>query len=277
MEPQLWVMWLRRLGKLLNSLVVRGKSHIRNLMFLGLTDYLRFAFLKHLNPPQAYKIYFTHLCDDPLLKSVRYRRDVVRSRGGGVRNYQVIVGMGRYATLNIVRGKDLIKYLDMCFIGTLEELFIHKLYSTDWLNPSRYDCLIDVGSTYGEVSLYYMSRGFKGYVVTVEPFVDTWICVNGEPYREHRHYMTYISRPEDFKRVTSEAYGRVLMKVDCEGCEAYLKPQHLVHFSKDSLLILEVHDKELLNKQVKEIESIGYEKVLQLEYRGVDLIWFVMK
>lgn len=268
---------MRRLGRLLNSLVVRGKSHIRNLIFLGLPDYLRFALLRHLNPPQAYKIYFTHFCGDPLLKSVRYRRDVVRCRDGGVRNYQVMVGMGRYATLNIVKGKDFIKNLDTCFIGALEELFIHKLYSTEWLDPSRYDCLIDVGSTYGEVSLYYMNRGFRGYVVTVEPFVDTWVCVDGEPYREHRHYMTYISRPEDFVKITSEAYGRVLMKVDCEGCEAHLKPQHLVHFSKDSLLILEAHNKELLNKQVKEIESVGFEEVLALKYRDVNLIWFMKK
>jgi hypothetical protein len=169
-------------------------------------------------------------CLEPLLERISF--DVSRVD----KNFVVKISLNGHHLYNIVSSRRDLNVLTSFFTGALEEIFCLKLY--DIKDPSSYDLLIDIGSTFGEYSLYMIVKGFRGDIITVEPL--TFIII---PWRKHVHLQTAISSPEDFEKIFEKSSGkRSIIKIDCEGCEKHLKSQHLQMLKKGSILIIEAHD-----------------------------------
>ena len=146
------------------------------------------------------------------------------------------ISLREHVIINYVLSeKDLYVLTDFS-VGGFKEIFCDKLY--DIKDPSSYEALLDVGSTFGEFTLYMMIKGFRGEIITVEPLAFTVI-----PWRKHIHLQTAISSPEDFEKILGKSSGkRSIIKIDCEGCEKHLKPYHLQMIERGSILIIEAHD-----------------------------------
>jgi len=208
-------------------------SHLDTLFSLGLRDYLKYVFLKRLKPYEAAFLYVRKrimFCLEPLLERISF--DVRRAD----KNFVVKISLDGHHLYNIVSSRRDLSILSGFFAGALEEIFCLKLY--DIKDPSSYDLLIDIGSTFGEYSLYMIVKGFRGDIITVEPLAFTII-----PWRKHIHLKIAISSPEDFEKILGKSSGkRSIIKIDCEGCEKYLKPQHLQMIERGSIFIVEAHD-----------------------------------
>jgi hypothetical protein len=149
------------------------------------------------------------------------------------KNFVVKISLDSIYLYNIVSSRRDLNVLTGFFMGALEEIFCLKLY--DIKDPSSYDLLIDIGSTYGEYSLYMIAKGFREDIITVEPLTFTVI-----PWRRHAHLQTTISSPEDFEKIFRKTSGkRSIIKIDCEGCEKHLTSQHLQMIKKGTILVID--------------------------------------
>jgi len=209
-------------------------SHLDTFFLLGFKDYLRYLFLKRLKPYEAVFLYkrkrIMFSCLEPLLEKISFDVDRVD------KSFVVKISLDGHHLYNIVYSRRDLDVLTGFFAGALEEIFCLKLY--DIKDPSSYEALVDIGSTFGEYSLYMIMKGFRGEVITVEPLTYTII-----PSLRHVHLQIAISSPEDFERILRKVSGkRSIIKIDCEGCEKSLKPDHLKTIEKGSILIIEAHD-----------------------------------
>jgi len=158
----------------------------------------------------------------------------------------------------VLSEKDLYVLTDFS-VGGFKEIFCDKLY--DIKDPSSYEALVDIGSTFGEFTLYMMIKGFRGGIITVEPLAFTVI-----PWRRHVHLQTAISSPEDFEKILEKSSGkRSIIKIDCEGCEKHLKPQHLQMIEKGSILIVEAHNLYLYQNIKQMITSVSGEIISEIK------------
>jgi len=151
------------------------------------------------------------------------------------------ISLREHVIINYVLSeKDLYVLTDFS-VGGFKEIFCDKLY--DIKDPSSYEALLDVGSTFGEFTLYMMIKGFRGEIITVEPFARTFIMSHGRLMKDHKHFTILIDSPSHFEKIFRMIRGRKsIIKIDCEGCEKHLKPQHLQMIEKGSILIVEVHN-----------------------------------
>jgi hypothetical protein len=114
---------------------------------------------------------------------------------------------------------------------------VREVYDLNVYDPppeliQRVDTLIDIGATAGESTLKLATMFRPRRVVTVDPNSD--IRITGV---EHEHYREAVSDVWGF--VSKHKRGKTLVKVDCEGCEISLKPEHLE--DRSVLWIIELH------------------------------------
>jgi len=244
----------------------RFYSHLDTLFFLGLRDYLRYLFLKRLKPYEAMFLYvrkrIMFSCLEPVLERISFNVSRVD------KNFVVKISLDGHLLYNIVSSSRDLNVLTGFFAGALEEIFCLKLY--DIKDPSSYDLLIDIGSTFGEYSLYMMIKGFRGEIITVEPLAFTVI-----PWRKHIHLQIAISSPEDFEKIFGKSSGkRSIIKIDCEGCEKHLKPQHLQMLKKGSILIIEAHNPYLYQNIKQMITSVSGEIISEIKTENN--VWIIL-
>jgi hypothetical protein len=230
----------------------RVKSHIETLRLLEVGGYLSYLVFKRLDPVRARLLYARHRCPHPFLPSVRY--GYRRSRGS--RGYVVEVSTGLYRAYNVVYAstKHYLRDLLDFSIGALEEISCGHIYDID---PRGYDYLVDIGSTLGEFSLYMLAKGFRGWIVSVEPLVYTRLYEEGEPL-DHTHYSIFIEGPGDFNKIFRDIYGRAIVKIDCEGCEKHLRPHHLGNLEPGSMLLLGTHGVEIEIEILPKLLATGF-------------------
>jgi len=245
------------------------KSHFKTLSLLGLHDYLKYIFLKRFDPFSAKFFYARHVlwCDDPFLKDI----NIVMRRGSSA-SFSIWISLREHVIINYVLSeKDLYVLTDFS-VGGFKEIFCDKLY--DIKDPSSYEALVDIGSTFGEFTLYMMIKGFRGGIITVEPFARTFVLSHGRLVKDHKHLSILIDSSAHFEEIFKMIRGeKSIIKIDCEGCEKHLKPQHLQMLKKGSILIIEAHDLNLYQNIKQMIMSVSGEIISEIKTENN--IWII--
>jgi len=183
------------------------------------------------------------------------------------------ISLREHVIINYVLSeKDLYVLTDFS-VGGFKEIFCDKLY--DIKDPSSYEALVDIGSTFGEFTLYMMIKGFRGEIITVEPFARTFIMSNGRLVKDHKHLAILIDSPSHFEKIFRMIRGRKsIIKIDCEGCEKHLKPHHLQILKKGSILIIEAHNPYLYQNIKQMITSVSGEIISEIKTENN--VWIIL-
>lgn len=116
-------------------------------------------------------------------------------------------------------------------------------YEDDWGFVDFQDkTVLDIGADYGSTAAFFLKKGAKK-VISVER-------VQGRCGKMGRYFegddrvvpiCLNVSCGDDYKELL-EQYDIDMMKVDCEGCEAYLLDLDNEHFSQVPEYVIEMHN-----------------------------------